>query len=51
MPKNKEEQSAYQPSILDWQENQDPEKKEAYYSFPEGTPVARWPQRDGDCRD
>jgi hypothetical protein len=43
MPKNKEEQSAYQPSILDWHENKDPEKKEALYSFSEGTHVARWP--------
>ena len=41
MPRKKEDQPAYQPSILDWQKNQDLEKKEAYYSFPEGTPIWR----------
>jgi len=32
---------AYQPSILNWREEQSKEKKEAHYSFPKGTPIWR----------
>ena len=44
MQRKKENRPAYQPSILNWRENQDPEKEEAHYSFPKGTPM--W--RDGN---
>lgn len=41
MQSKKEDKPAYQPSILNWRENQNPEKKEAHYSFPKGTPIWR----------
>lgn len=43
MPRKKEDKPVFQPSILTWREDQDqdPEKKEAHYSFPKGTPIWR----------
>jgi hypothetical protein len=40
MPRKKEEH-VYQPSILTWRQNQNPETEETHYSFPKGTPIWR----------
>ena len=43
MPKKEKnlDKPAYQPSILNWREQQKKENKEAHYSFPKGTPIWR----------